>query len=197
MSPAPDERLGLERVVEVVVARAVEGGVRERRRLGAGLAGGRRARTPLASRVLAVAQIGHRSGDGFVASCCSVIAATTSRRRRSYSGHMRYAARIVRSLMRPPYPALVAPGVGDRNGHGQTPPGSSTPNPARSSTPTNKRPRCPLHHAIHRDHEGVRLLRGRRRGPHERRARRPATRLPPRHRPLRCRRRARPPRHRG
>ena len=59
-----------------------------------------------------VAQIGHRSGDGFVANCSSDIAAMTSRRRRSYSGHMRYAARIVRSLMRPPYPAPVAPRLG-------------------------------------------------------------------------------------
>lgn len=59
-----------------------------------------------------VAQMGHRSGDGLVASCSSVIAATTTRKRRSYSGHMRYAARIDRSLMRPPYPAPVAPRLG-------------------------------------------------------------------------------------
>ena len=35
-----------------------------------------------------VAHIGHRSGDGRIASCSSVSAATTSRKRRSYSGHM-------------------------------------------------------------------------------------------------------------
>jgi len=35
-----------------------------------------------------VAQSGQRAGDGWIASCSSVIAATTSRRRRLYSGHL-------------------------------------------------------------------------------------------------------------
>jgi hypothetical protein len=36
----------------------------------------------------AVAQIGHRSGDGRIASCSADIAPTTSRSRRAYWGHM-------------------------------------------------------------------------------------------------------------
>ncbi len=46
-----------------------------------------------------VAQIGHRSGDGRMASCLSVMAPTTSRSRRLYCGHMPYADRIVNAFM--------------------------------------------------------------------------------------------------
>ena len=84
-----DERIRVEHMLEVVVPRAVISGVRERRRLGAGLTGEvAQPEHTLAGGMATVAQSGQRAGDGVIASCSSVIAATTSRRRRLYWGHM-------------------------------------------------------------------------------------------------------------
>ena len=84
-SPAPRRASSASSgVIEVIVARAVEGGVRERRRLGAGLA--REVAEPEHPLAGGVARWSPTSAiaraTGWIASCSSVIAATTSRRRR-------------------------------------------------------------------------------------------------------------------
>jgi hypothetical protein len=76
------ERIGAEHVLEIVVARAVVRSVRERRGLGARFTGEvAEPKHPLTAACPAVAHIGHLSGEGRIANCSFVIAATTSRKR--------------------------------------------------------------------------------------------------------------------
>jgi hypothetical protein len=83
-------------VLEVVVTRAVIGGVREGGRLLTGApAKSQSQNTRWQAAWPMVVQSGHRFDDGRSANCSLVIFATTSRRRRLILGHVPYAGRIV------------------------------------------------------------------------------------------------------